>query len=466
MKQLSFILFLFSTFFFLSCKKETFINSKDARISLSADTIHFDTVFTTVGSVTQSFKIKNDNNQKLKFSEILLKGGATSFFKINVDGVAGPSVKDIEVEANDSIYVFVSVSLKSNSSSLPFIVQDSIEISYNGNKQYVQLDSYGQNANFLRSRIITGKVTFSGNLPYVIISGLLVDTNAILTVEKGCRIYLHADAPIVIDGTLQINGERHDSSRVYFKGDRLDNPYKDFPAGWPGIYFRGSSRNNVLNYAVIQNAYQGIITEQPSLNNNARVTLNQCIIDNVYDAGILALHSSLKANNCLISNCGKNIQLVNGGSYQFNNCTVATYSSSYLSHKEPVLFVSNNIKQNNTIITSDMTANFRNCIFWAESGAVEDEVITSKQGNNIFTINFDNCLWRVKTVPANISSSNIILNQDPLFDSVNSQMHHYNFRLKNNSPALSKGSSTGLTIDLDGNFRPLTIPDLGAYQKR
>ncbi len=466
MKQLLFFAILFSTFFILSCRKETFTGSKDAQISISADTIHFDTIFTTVGSITQSFKIKNDNNQKLRFSDISLKGGVSSFFKINVDGIAGPSVKDIEVEANDSIYVFVSISPGANANTLPFIIQDSIEISYNGNKRTVQLDSYGQNAIFLRSRPITGNVTFTKTLPYVIIGGLLVDTNATLTIEKGCRIYLHADAPLIIDGTLQVNGEKYDSTRVYFQGDRLDEPYKDFPAGWPGIYFRGSSKNNVLNYAVIQNAYQGIITEELLLNGNPRVTLNQCIIDNVYDAGILAIKSSLRVNNCLISNCGKNIQLINGGNYQFDNCTVASYSSSYLSHKEPVLFVSNNIKQNNTIVTSELTASFRNCIFWAESSIVDDEVVTSKQGTSLFSVNFDNCLWKVKTVPANISSSNIIPNQDPVFDSINSQKRYYNFRLKSNSPALNKGVNTGLSIDLDGNIRPVGIPDLGAYEKQ
>ena len=268
MKNLIVLIVFFFALFILSCKKETFTSSKDARISLSADTIHFDTVFTTVRSVTQSFKIKNDNNQKLRFDNITLKGGTSSYFKISVDGLPGPSVNDVEVEANDSIYVFVSVSLNANNSQLPFIVQDSIEISYNGNKQYVQLDSYGQNANFLRSALIRGKVTFTNNLPYVIVGGLLVDTNATLTIEKGCRIYMHADAPIIVDGTLQVNGNRFDSTRVYFQGDRLDDPYKYFPAGWPGIYFRGSSKDNVLNYAVIENAYQGVIVEKISLNAN------------------------------------------------------------------------------------------------------------------------------------------------------------------------------------------------------
>lgn len=196
MKQFSIFLAIF-TIVITSCKKDNFITGSDAQITVSSDTLHFDTIFTSVGSVTQAFKINNVNNQKIRISSITLKGGASSSFKINVDGIAGPEVYDIEIEANDSIYVFVSVVVNINSANLPFIVQDSIEIAYNGNKRYVQLDTWGQNANFFRSVRIKGRATWTNNLPYVIIGGLQVDTNAILTIEKGCKIYLHADAPFI-----------------------------------------------------------------------------------------------------------------------------------------------------------------------------------------------------------------------------------------------------------------------------
>ncbi len=93
--------------FFYSCKKDSFITSPDAQVSISADKIKFDTVFTTTGSVTQSFKIINENNQKLRLSSVRLMGGNTSYFKINADGFTGPEVSNIEIEANDSVYVFV-----------------------------------------------------------------------------------------------------------------------------------------------------------------------------------------------------------------------------------------------------------------------------------------------------------------------------------------------------------------------
>ena len=41
---------------------------------------------------------------------------------------------------------------------------------------------------------ITGQVTWTNELPGVILGGLQVDTGAALRIDAGCRIYLHADA--------------------------------------------------------------------------------------------------------------------------------------------------------------------------------------------------------------------------------------------------------------------------------
>ena len=51
-----------------SCKKDSFITSSDARLSTSVDSLKYDTVFTSIGSITKSFKINNLNNQKLLLS--------------------------------------------------------------------------------------------------------------------------------------------------------------------------------------------------------------------------------------------------------------------------------------------------------------------------------------------------------------------------------------------------------------
>jgi hypothetical protein len=397
-------------------------------------------------------------------------GGNSSFYKINVDGFTGPEVNNLDIDANDSIYVFVSVIIDQNASNLPFVVRDSIQINYNGASQWVQLEAWGQNAHFFKTREISANETWTNDLPYVILGSLTIDSSKLLTIEKGCRIYVHADAPILVNGTLQVNGEKDSTDRVYFRGDRLDDPYKDFPAGWPGIFFNSSSKDNVLNYAVLKNSYQAIAAQDPSPNSNPKVTLNECIIDNAYDAGIITLHSSVSATNCLVSNCGKNLYLLMGGNYQFIHCTVASYSNNFILHKDPVLLVSNFVNVNNVPQTADLNALFQNCIFWGENGTVDDEVVAAETGSTIFNVNFDHNLWKIqKTDPstvAGVTSTQIINNQTPLFDSINTSGNFYDFHLQLASPAIDKGTSTAVSIDLDGNPRPVNLPDLGCYEKQ
>ena len=458
------LLFIFSVVVLLCCKKESFINSEDARISISVDTLHYDTVFTTTGSITQKFKVINLNNQKLLLTHIKLMGGSGSFFHMNVDGIATDDAQNLELAANDSIYVFVNVTIDPNSANLPFIVQDSIEVSFNGNQQLVQLQAYGQNAHFLKNAFITANTSFGSDLPYVILGALVVDTGVTLNLDPGCRMYVHANAPLIIDGSLVANGTKADS--IVFRGDRLDPDYKDLPASWPGIFFRASSNNNSLTHAHILNAYQAVVLDQPASTTSPKVTLNACVIDNAYDAGILSLNSSLKAENCLISNCGINVLLANGGNYEFDQCTVASYSNIYLSHKQPVLAITNWDSVNNQVSTYPLSANFQNCIFWGDYGTVTDEVITSRRGTDPFTINFNHVLYKAQTVPSDITFVSPILNEDPFFDLIDPGGRIFDFHLNRNpSPAIKAGADIGVTTDLDDLPR-IPPPDLGCYQKQ
>jgi len=464
------VLFCVFTFvfclFLASCKKDSFITSEFARLYINADTLKYDTVFTTTGSITKSFKIINENNQKLRLSKVKLMGGATSPYKMNVDGAATTEVNDLIIDANDSIYVFVSVTINPNATNLPFIVSDSIFINYNGNNRYVQLQAFGQNANFLSSRLITGNVVWTNNLPYVILGSIRIDTTASLTIQPGCKIYSYANAPFIVDGTLIVNGTQ--TSNVVFTGDRLDEDYKDLPASWPGIYFRGSSKDNVLTYAVVKNAYQAIVTEKPSVNANPKLILHQCIVDNAYDAGILCVNSSLQADNSLISNCGNNIILSYGGVYNFTHCTVVAYSSAYLNHKNPVLNVNNFLTQSGTTLTADLNAVFRNNIFWGDEGTVDNEVVVNKQGGNTFNVLFEKNIYRLLADPANSSLTGNLKNADPYFDSIDVNKKIYDFRITINaaSPAINAGTLTGFPKDLDDKNRNAGLPDLGCYERQ
>ncbi|MEP6951398.1 MAG: hypothetical protein ABI863_19065 [Ginsengibacter sp.] len=459
----------YPVFFFLlsiiifSCKKESFITSPQAVLNTSTDTLFYDTVFTSAGSITQSFKIFNDNNQKLRLSQVKLSGGASSAFKVNVDGTSATEVDDVEINANDSIYVFVQVNINPSAANLPFIFRDSILISYNGNQKFVQLQAYGQNAVFLNSIKITGNVSFIKTLPYVILGGILIDSNATLTIPPGTRIFLHANAPFLVDGTLIANGTKQDS--IIFNGDRLDPDYRDLPASWPGIFFTGSSKDNYLKHVVIKNAYQGIIAQDLSLNANPKLTISQCIIDNVYDAGILGIHTNIYADNCLISNCGSNIELGLGGDYRFIHCTVASYNNFFITHKTPVLQLSNAAMQGGATLTKPLQAFFENCIFWGDGGNVDDEIIVDKQGTDAFSAIFSHVLFKAKDDVANgIFDPNSIKNIDPVFDSIDVAHQYYNFHLQAGSPSIGTGVVTPFLFDLDDKSRD-AAPDLGCYER-
>jgi hypothetical protein len=449
-----------------SCKKESFITSSDATIYTSADTIKYDTVFVTAGSITQSFKIFNTNNQRLLLSQVKLMGGSQSPFKININGIATSQLSNVEIAANDSIYIFVSVTINPNSNNLPFIISDSISINYNGNEKFVQLQAYGQNAHFLNNQIIEDNVTWTNDLPYVILGSLQIDTTATLNINAGCKIYTHADAPILVDGTMKINGEKN--NEVIFTGDRLDEDYKDLPASWPGIYFRSTSNNNEITFAIIKNANQAVVVTAPSINANPKLSIHQCIINNAFDAGLLIKNSFVNVDNSLISNCGSNINIINGGKFNFTNCTAAAYSNLFMLHLKPVLQVSNFSYENGSLVTADINATFTNCIFWGDGGVLDDEININKEGSNLFNVTIDHCLYKsLSGINDAVLNANII-NEEPVFDSIDVIKNYYDFRMNNalSSPAYDNGSNTSFPLDLDNQPRQSGInTDIGCYEK-
>ena len=90
-------------------------------------------------------------------------------------------------------------------------------------------------------------------------------------------------------------------------------------------------------------------------------------------------------------------------------------------------------------------------------------MVTIREGQGIFDVDFKNCLWKVEEEPAGVNVSDMIVNQDPVFESTDTRSNAYNFRLKEGSPAINTGFNAMISTDLDGNNR-INIPDIGAYE--
>jgi hypothetical protein len=446
-----------------ACHKEVFNTSKNAYIYLSQDTLRFDTVFVKQGSVTQQLKIFNGVDKSLRLNNVELMGGTNSYFKINVDGVAGSKFMNVDIGANDSIYLFATVNIDSNASNLPFIIRDSVKIEYNGNTKWLQLEAYGKNATFIKTTIVTRDSTISNKMPLVILNGLVVLPNVTLTIEAGTKIYVNANAPIDIYGTLIAKGKSDSASRIIFQGIRLDNPYKDFAASWPRIYFANSSVNNVLEYCIIKNAYQGVLVDSAATNTQPKLTLNQCIFDNIYTTAVAGFATTINATNCLVSNSGNNISITGGGNYNFNFCTFASINNYYLQHKSPV-FSATNITNNGVALP--LFISVKNSIIYGEGGLVDNEVNIEKVGTTPYTIKFEKVVYTQKKLDNSpIIFANCFQNTPPNFVKIDASKREFDFHLQPTSPLKAQATNdSNITLDLDGKPRLVNVSDIGCFQ--
>jgi len=101
------LLLLCGVIAFTACDDELNMNGSPNGLTFSTDTLTFDTVFTTIGSTTSKVMVYNKQNKAVKINLIHLAGGASSPFRINVDGAkdAIHQFQDIVLKARDSFCV-------------------------------------------------------------------------------------------------------------------------------------------------------------------------------------------------------------------------------------------------------------------------------------------------------------------------------------------------------------------------
>jgi len=471
---LLFALIQFST----SCKKERLL-TEGGTLLFSADTLMFDTVFTQQGSATRSIKIFNNEKQPVKISSIRLEKGSTSPFRLNVNGTPGKEIRDIDLAAEDSMYVFAAVTIDPTDENNPFLVEDRLLVSLNGKDFSIPVIAFGQNVHYIVDSVLQTQ-TWINDKPYVIINSALVDEQATLTIPAGVRVYMHANSRLFVMGTLKINGTKTDS--VIFQGDRIDRnvyvgEYADVPGEWGGLYFFQQSHNNEINYAVFKNGgLPTVISGQQTLgamiqldpdtirNGTPKLKLTNSIIKNSVQYGIIAFNSSLYADNCLIVDCQfENLALVQGGDYTLNNSTIATYGAiPYFArvsgHITAVVLNYFYINQDQ-YISNPLQFSLTNSIISGASN--EDEFFTDQKTDHPASVSLNHALIKATaTQPGFVSINNCIFNQDPAFRGVDSSDYHLNA----GSPAISNGITTGLfSTDLDGVPRS-NPPDIGCYQ--
>ncbi|MBS4014181.1 MAG: hypothetical protein KGZ97_10565 [Bacteroidetes bacterium] len=456
-----------------SCRDTGFDTDPSIKLNFSQDTLLFDTVFTTVGSSTKSFKVYNNHHNRINISRIWLEEGSNSFFRFNADGRPGSYVDNIEIDQNDSIIVYVEITVDPVNQNLPLIITDKINFEINGNQQSISLAAWGQDAIFIKPNytdpdsgisyyLMTDNQTWNNELPYVLYGFFVVDRDKILTINEGTRIHLHNNSSMIFLGgsSIKVNGTL--DAPVTFQGDRLEPFYRELPGQWGRIWLTATSKDHEFNYAVIKNGTVGLHVDSIGSFSNPTLTIKNSIIKNMSSTGLLLQGSYVYAENTIVANCGEHSAYINiGGKYEFNHCTFANYYSIGI-RQTPMVYINNYYfdKNNNVQIRDLIKADFGNSIIY---GSLNDEILLDFfPGLGLANFKFDHCLLKttMETTASNYIS--VLKNQNPLFNNVQDN----DYRLMSGSPAINKGNpniAAQIPFDILGN--PRTPPgDLGAMQ--
>ena len=475
-------------------REDDFITDGSVELQFSLDTLRFDTVFTEIGSSTRLFKVINPNKQPVRLGRAYLEGQENSVFRMNVDGIAGLEVENIEIWGEDSIYVFVEVTIDPDRplSESPFVIEDRIIFQTNDRQQAVHLEAWGQNANYFPSRfnkavptLLTcdnNTVSWSDPKPYVIYGELLVDS-CTLEVMAGTRIHIHGGIArndlfgvfndgllyALQNGRLRFLGTQEDPITV--QGDRLEEEFANEPGQWFGIILGRGSRGNRFEHTIIKNSNIGVFVD--SL---ADLTAVNTVIANTAGNGIAAFHSRVIARNCLIyNNASNSVQLTLGGDYFFDHCTIGAFgvnaaalnmSNFFCYDEDPLSCVERGENR--------LQAIFRNSIFF---GSRRDQIqladFTGRMDENMFDVSFQNCVVRSERLLTDNeglyadffeSYCQNCVNGDfdtSLFISTEEDDYH----LDSLSAAMNIGVPLpDLELDLDGITRD-AMPDAGCFER-
>ncbi len=496
-----------------SCRKDFEFSRSTGALEFSRDTLFLDTVFTNIGSSTYNFKVYNRSDDDIVIPNLGLASGEASQYRLNVDGVPGKTFENVELLANDSLFIFVETTVdfsNTGSTTNEFIFTDQVEFDSGSNFQKVELVTLIQDATFIfpnrnnATRVLdnltlpvsdsiidiglqgrdlrSNELTFTNDRPYVIYGYAAVPSGQVLTIEAGARIHFHENsgifvrpgASIHVNGTLSMDQEKLENE-VIFEGDRLEPGFADVPGQWGSIWLFEGSTNNIFNYATVKNGLVGILCDGDADAADDKLTITNSQIYNSGSFGILGRNTSIRGENVVINNSGQaSLAATLGGRYNFTHCTIANYWENSF-RPLPSLLVNNFVLDADNVATvAELSeANFNNCIIYGNDNP-EFLLEEIEDASLAFNFKFTNCLVRFQDTNSSFTDDdnydfsntalyeNLIFNQDPRFTNTSESI----LTLEENSPAIGTANTAfaaQVPVDIL-NINRTMAPDIGAYQ--
>ncbi|WP_291864128.1 hypothetical protein [Maribacter sp.] len=485
---------VFLIIFGSSCRKNFEYAPSSGNLSFSKDTVYLDTIFSSISSSTYSLKVYNKTRDDVVIPNISLENGENSGYRLNVDGVAGKSFHNIPLFAKDSLFIFIEVTQSITTQQNSILYTDVILFDSGIDLQQVSLVTLIKDAVFIypttlgnntKEQIFIGfndsgkeiltngttlkgeKLHFTNKKPYVIYGYASVPSDNELIIDAGSRIHFHKNSGLVVQekASIKVNGvlsldEKLQEGEVIFEGDRLEPEFTNIPGQWSSIRLNKGSINNLINYATIKNATNGIYIEGDVENPDNRLQINNSQIYNSNNINLWGKTAKINATNIVLGGAGNTSLFCNlGGEYSFIHATIANYWTHGFREGYAL-----KIDNKNDLISSE----FSNCII---DGNKNDELNFELNKDAQFQILFTNCI--ITTSVTNEGNplldfsneeyyANTYTNEDIGFINPNKN----NFTIKNTSFAIDKGNLEKYSLaplDLKGTNR-LPLPDIGAFE--
>ncbi len=457
-----------------ACKDDdSFTVSTANLLTFSTDTVKIDTVFSNVPTATRSFWVYNRSGDGLRCRTVRLANGASTGYRVNVDGQylatsADYTVSGIEIRHKDSIRVFVELTSPENGQTEPQLSTDDLVFTLeSGVEQKVNLRAYTWDALKYNGVHITKDSTLSSPLkPVIVYGGVVVDSGATLRIAAGTTLYFHNDAGIAVHGTLQTLGEA--GREVVLRGDRIDHmfdylPYDRVPGQWQGVHFYGTSYGNMLTYTDLHSAYNGVVVDSSDVKKQ-KLTVANTTIHNCQGYGLWAVAARMTVTNSAITNALNDCMRIDGGYVTVNHCTLAQYYPFDAARMAALRFTSTRVALDTLAVSNSLV-----------TGYADDEVY-GEQGDSAraFHYAFDHCVLRTPQVTTadSVHFTGVVYEDvadttcygTKHFVKIDTENLAYDFDLDSLSAAVGKANvRTALPTDRLGRRRD-DAPDAGAYE--
>ena len=453
---------IMSVLFMSSCREDFEFELSSGNLEFSQDTLYLDTVFTDISSSTYQFKVYNRSDNDISIPSVGLAQGENSKYRLNVDGLPGKTFQNIEILANDSIFVFVELTADINelaNQNTQFLLTDQVEFDSgdrhaksrfggtpsrccflfperfeDGTTESISLGLDAEGDEVLIDGFILdeSELTFTNDKPYVIYGYAGVPSGQTLEIQAGARIHFHENSGIIVaqEASIHVDGELSSDpealeNEVIFEGDRLEPGFAEVPGQWGTIWLTAGSTDNRFNYATIKNATVGVLMDSNDGTNNPTLTLKNTQIYNSSNVGLLARTAFIEAENFVVNNSGQaSVFLSLGGRYNFKHSTIANYWQNSF-RQFPALLIENQLETQDEVFVADLVeATFSNCIIY---GNERVEVLFNNNDEAAFNFKFENSLLRIDPFNNQLLEEpefnfentdlyeNIVLNQSPDF---------------------------------------------------